>query len=90
MRDGDRLRPVDNNSWEGCGMKISEQAVIEMMKYRFDVSMMTQLGMEANGWSGAFHWSSSASLTAPWCNWSPSMAVNAADEPMIPITNYKS
>lgn len=31
MRDGDRLRSVDNNSWEGCGMKIPEQAVLEMM-----------------------------------------------------------
>ncbi|MEY3896039.1 MAG: Alpha-galactosidase [Verrucomicrobiota bacterium] len=50
MRDGDRLRPVDNNSWEGCGMKISEQAVLEMMK------SSAKLGIELyvldDGWFG--------------------------------------
>jgi len=50
MRDGDRLRLVDNNSWEGCGMNVAEKSVIEMMK------MSAELGIELyvmdDGWFG--------------------------------------
>ena len=50
MRDGNRLRLVDNNSWEGCGMNVTEQSVIEMMK------MSAELGIELyvmdDGWFG--------------------------------------
>ena len=50
MRDGNRLRPVDNNSWEGCQMDVSESAILEMMK------MSSELGIELyvldDGWFG--------------------------------------
>jgi alpha-galactosidase len=50
MRDGDRLRPVDNNSWEGCGMNISEQAVLEMMKSSAKLGI--ELYVVDDGWFG--------------------------------------
>jgi len=50
LRDGERLRLVDNNSWEGCRMNVSERSVIEMMK------MSAELGIELyvmdDGWFG--------------------------------------
>jgi alpha-galactosidase len=50
MRDGDRLRLVDNNSWEGCGMDVSEQAVIEMMKRSAELGI--ELYVMDDGWFG--------------------------------------
>lgn len=50
LRDGHRPRLVDNNSWEGCGMNVSETSVVEMMK------MSAELGIELyvmdDGWFG--------------------------------------
>jgi len=50
IRDGNRPRLVDNNSWEGCGMNVSEKSVVEMMK------MSAELGIELyvmdDGWFG--------------------------------------
>lgn len=50
MRDGGRLRLVDNNSWEGCGMDVSEQAVIEMMKISAELGI--ELYVMDDGWFG--------------------------------------
>jgi alpha-galactosidase len=50
LANGTRLRLVDNNSWEGCKMKVSEQAIQDMMKDS------AQLGIELyvldDGWFG--------------------------------------
>jgi len=50
MRDGDRLRLVDNNSWEGCGMNVSESAVVEMMK--ISAALGIELYVMDDGWFG--------------------------------------
>jgi alpha-galactosidase len=50
MRDGNRLRPVDNNSWEGCGMNVSEGAILEMMKMSADLGI--ELYVLDDGWFG--------------------------------------
>lgn len=50
LQNGTRLRLVDNNSWEGCRLKVSEKAIIEMMEDS------TELGIELyvldDGWFG--------------------------------------
>ena len=50
LKDGDRLRLVDNNSWEGCGMKVSETAVVEMMNLSADLGI--ELYVMDDGWFG--------------------------------------
>ncbi len=50
LRDGGRLRPVDNNSWEGCGMNVSEKSVIEMMKISAELGI--ELYVMDDGWFG--------------------------------------
>lgn len=50
LRDGSRLRLVDNNSWEGCGMNVSEHAVIEMMNLSADLGI--ELYVMDDGWFG--------------------------------------
>ena len=50
MRDGYRLRPVDNNSWEGCGMNVSESAILDMMKLSADLGI--ELYVLDDGWFG--------------------------------------
>lgn len=32
MPAGDQIRPIDNNSWEGCFMNVNEESVTRMMK----------------------------------------------------------
>lgn len=50
LRNGDRERLVDNNSWEGCGFNVAEQPVRDMMKGS------AQMGIEVyvldDGWFG--------------------------------------
>ena len=50
LKDGNRLRLVDNNSWEGCGMKVSETAVVEMMNLSADLGI--ELYVMDDGWFG--------------------------------------
>ena len=50
MRDGNRLRPIDNNSWEGCQMDVSESAILEMMKMSADLGI--ELYVLDDGWFG--------------------------------------
>jgi alpha-galactosidase len=50
LRDGDRLRLVDNNSWEGCRMNVSETAVSEMM--RLSAKLGIELYVMDDGWFG--------------------------------------
>ena len=50
LRDGNRLRLVDNNSWEGCGMEVSEAAVMEMMK--ISAALGIELYVMDDGWFG--------------------------------------
>ncbi len=50
MRDGSRLRLVDNNSWEGCQMNVSEPAVIKMMNLSADLGI--ELYVMDDGWFG--------------------------------------
>lgn len=47
---GDRLRLIDNNSWEGCGMNVSEKNIIEMMKQSADLGI--ELYVLDDGWFG--------------------------------------
>lgn len=47
---GERIRLIDNNSWEGCGMKVSEAAIIEMMKDSADLGI--ELYVLDDGWFG--------------------------------------
>ena len=50
LRDGTRLRPVDNNSWEGCGMNVSEESVLKMMKLSAELGI--ELYVMDDGWFG--------------------------------------
>jgi alpha-galactosidase len=50
LRDGDRLRLVDNNSWEGCGMEVSESSVVDMMKISAELGI--ELYVMDDGWFG--------------------------------------
>ncbi|NWK55632.1 alpha-galactosidase [Verrucomicrobiaceae bacterium N1E253] len=47
---GDRLRPVDNNSWEGCKMNVTEDAIIQMMKDSAELGI--ELYVLDDGWFG--------------------------------------
>ncbi len=50
MRDGQRIRLIDNNSWEGCQFDVTEATVIEM------IQKSAKLGIELyvldDGWFG--------------------------------------
>lgn len=50
MRDGDRIRPIDNNSWEACQMDISAKAIIDMMRRSVDLGI--ELYVMDDGWFG--------------------------------------
>lgn len=50
MRDAQRLRLVDNNSWEGCYFNVSETTVIDMMKGSADLGI--ELYVLDDGWFG--------------------------------------
>lgn len=50
MKDGARLRPVDNNSWEGCGPDVNEKSIIEMMKLSAELGI--ELYVMDDGWFG--------------------------------------
>jgi alpha-galactosidase len=50
LRDGNRIRPIDNNSWEGCQMNVSEAAVLEMMRLSADLGI--ELYVLDDGWFG--------------------------------------
>ena len=50
MRDGGRPRLVDNNSWEGCRMEVSEASIIEMM--RLSAELGIELYVMDDGWFG--------------------------------------
>jgi alpha-galactosidase len=50
LRDGNRIRLIDNNSWEGCGFEVSESAVDEMMKMSADLGI--ELYVMDDGWFG--------------------------------------
>jgi alpha-galactosidase len=47
---GDRIRPVDNNSWEGCGFRVNEMAITEMMKQSQELGI--ELYVLDDGWFG--------------------------------------
>ncbi|MBC8128605.1 MAG: alpha-galactosidase [Gloeobacteraceae cyanobacterium ES-bin-144] len=50
MRGGDRLRLVDNNSWEGCSFNVREDTVIEMIKG--SAALGIELYVLDDGWFG--------------------------------------
>ncbi|VGO13133.1 Alpha-galactosidase [Pontiella desulfatans] len=50
LKNGTRLRLVDNNSWEGCGLKVSEGAIIEMMEDSAELGI--ELYVLDDGWFG--------------------------------------
>ena len=50
MRDGDRLRLIDNNSWEGCQFDVKEDMVIDMIKGSADLGI--ELYVLDDGWFG--------------------------------------
>uniref|UniRef100_UPI00356347D9 alpha-galactosidase n=1 Tax=Pontiella sp. TaxID=2837462 RepID=UPI00356347D9 len=50
LANGKRLRLVDNNSWEGCGLKVSEDAIIQMMKDSAELGI--ELYVLDDGWFG--------------------------------------
>ena len=50
MRDAQRLRLVDNNSWEGCFFNVSEKTVIDMMKGSAELGI--ELYVLDDGWFG--------------------------------------
>ena len=50
MEGGDRLRLIDNNSWEGCGFNVSETTVLEMMRGSTDLGI--ELYVLDDGWFG--------------------------------------
>jgi alpha-galactosidase len=50
LQNGTRLRLVDNNSWEGCKMKVSEAAIIEMMEDSAELGI--ELYVLDDGWFG--------------------------------------
>jgi alpha-galactosidase len=47
---GDRLRPVDNNSWEGCFFNVDEASVIQMMEDSAGLGI--ELYVLDDGWFG--------------------------------------
>lgn len=47
---GDRLRPIDNNSWEGCQFNVSESAVLTMMEDSANLGI--ELYVLDDGWFG--------------------------------------
>ena len=50
MRDGHRLRLIDNNSWEGCLFNVNENTVEDMMKGSADLGI--ELYVLDDGWFG--------------------------------------
>ncbi len=50
LRDGDRLRLVDNNSWEGCKFGVSEGAIVEMLRRSAELGI--ELYVLDDGWFG--------------------------------------
>lgn len=50
LPDGTRLRLVDNNSWEGCKLKVSEPAIIAMMEDSAELGI--ELYVLDDGWFG--------------------------------------
>ena len=50
LQNGTRLRLVDNNSWEGCKLRVSEQAIIEMMEDSAELGI--ELYVLDDGWFG--------------------------------------
>jgi alpha-galactosidase len=50
LLNGTRLRLVDNNSWEGCKLKVSEAAIIEMMEDSAELGI--ELYVLDDGWFG--------------------------------------
>jgi alpha-galactosidase len=47
---GDRLRPIDNNSWEGCQMDVNEASIIQMMEDSAGLGI--ELYVLDDGWFG--------------------------------------
>ena len=50
MRDGGRVRLVDNNSWEGCQFNVREDTVVDMIKGSADLGI--ELYVLDDGWFG--------------------------------------
>lgn len=50
LQNGTRFRLVDNNSWEGCKLKVSEGAIIEMMQDSAELGI--ELYALDDGWFG--------------------------------------
>ena len=50
LPDGNRLRPIDNNSWEGCSMDVSENAILKMMEDSANLGI--ELYVLDDGWFG--------------------------------------
>ncbi|MEO7100758.1 MAG: alpha-galactosidase [Luteolibacter sp.] len=50
MRDGNRLRLIDNNSWEGCQFDVKEDMVIDMIKG--SAALGIELYVLDDGWFG--------------------------------------
>ena len=50
MRDADRLRLIDNNSWEGCNFNVREDMVIDMIQGSADLGI--ELYVLDDGWFG--------------------------------------
>lgn len=47
---GDRLRPIDNNSWEGCKLDVAEDSIIQMMEDSAKLGI--ELYVMDDGWFG--------------------------------------
>jgi alpha-galactosidase len=50
LANGTRIRLVDNNSWEGCKLKVSEEAIIAMMEDSAELGI--ELYVLDDGWFG--------------------------------------
>ena len=50
LKSGTRMRLIDNNSWEGCGLKVSEEAIIRMMRDSAELGI--ELYVLDDGWFG--------------------------------------
>lgn len=50
LKNGTRLRLIDNNSWEGCRLKVSEEAIIQMMADSAELGI--ELYVLDDGWFG--------------------------------------
>lgn len=50
LKNGKRIRLVDNNSWEGCRMKVSEDAILKMMEDSAGLGI--ELYVLDDGWFG--------------------------------------